>query len=456
MTEESAPSTSKRSRTGQLLLLFVTVLALAFTGLDRAVANDKGQRKDDQQKVAAALAELRAEGMLYETSSRTPDVVPRQASTFGRSLFHGAAFAGGQVILSEILAGMGYDPEAERLQALKDINDSIAALNADVRRLSEQVELLLEGQDRSNLYNSYTQAGIAAANLDTAMRSVTAWIEKDLEPSESALANMQTVITTSIGQLDFLVQNATTGTVPLMMKAADPARVSNLESYWQKIDTVRDDYRAVLAQGLATLDVMRAWDTTGTVAADLETFTPRATQTVAGMYDYGVAIDAERVHVKGSTTLLTALGTKAAVGESNPRAIMYSSEIEPMLTSLADAYRPADHGGKSLEQYLQAHGLPTSYNYADTYGAFVRNNRWASVNQVGRISGNKYEIVERQFGQTYPLMSQEGFGAAQGQASHQRMLDGPTATRMTVSLNVGGRAADFTPASVKQAAFGLD
>lgn len=450
------PATASRNRAGRFLLLFLTVFTLAFTGLDRATAAARASGSNDQQRVETALAQLRAEGMLFEEAASNPDVVPRQASTFGRSLFHGVAFAGGQVVLSEVLSAMGYDPDAERLKALKEINDSIAALNGDVRRISQQVEQLLEGQDRSNFYNSYTQAGIAAANLDTAMRSVTAWAEKDLEPSESALANMQTVITTSIGQLEFLVANPTTGSIPLMMKAADPAPVSDLTSYWQKIDTVRDDYRAVLAQGLATLDTMRAWDSTGTIAADLETFTPRATQTVAAMYDYGVAIDAPRVHVKGNPEMLTALGTKAVTGESNARAIQFTSEIEPMLTSLADSFRPADHGGQTLEQYLQAHGLPTRYNYADTYGAFPRNNRWASVNQVGRISGNTYEVVERQFGQTYSPLSEQGFANAQAQANHQRMLDGPAATRMSVTLNVGGRAADFTPASLKHAAFGLE
>ncbi len=458
MTHESSPSEiSPRSPAARLLLLCLTVLLLTLTGLDRAVAAGRVPGSQDQQTVEVAMAELRAEGMLFESASRTPDVVPRQASTFGRSLFHGVAFAGGQVVLSEVLAAMGYDPEAERLQALKDINDSITALNADVQRLSQQVEQLLEGQDRSNFYNSYTQAGIAAANLDTAMRSVTMWIEKDLEPSESTLANMQIVITTSIGQLDFLVANPTTGTVPLMMKAADPAPVSDLIAYWDKIDTVRDDYRAVLAQGLATLDTMKTWDSSGTIAADLETFTERATEAVSGMYGYGVAVDAKRVHLKGSGTVLTALGTKAVVGESNAASVADRGEIEPMLQELASAYRPADHDGQSLEKYLQARGVPTSYNYSDTYlGGVVRNNRWASVNQVGRISGNKYESVERQFGQTYPLLSPDGQNLTHNQALAFKMKDGPAATRLSVSLNVGGRAADLTPASLEQAAFGLE
>ncbi len=84
--------------------------------------------------------------MITPSPAQAPDVVLGQASTFGRSLFHGVAFAGGQVIISEVLAAMGYNPNTDFNKALKEINDSIAALNDDVRKISEQVERYLRGR----------------------------------------------------------------------------------------------------------------------------------------------------------------------------------------------------------------------------------------------------------------------------------------------------------------------
>ncbi len=456
-------TTPRPTRARKPLRIFVLALALLLIGTlattnpatASAVPTDKAQ-SDSAEHVAEAMERLRVDGMITPSPAQTPDVVLGQASTFGRSLFHGVAFAGGQVIISEVLAAMGYNPDDGFSKALNEINDSIAALNDEVRKISEQVERLLEGQDRTHFYNSYTQAGVAAANLDTAMRSVGSWVEKDLQPSESNLSDMQTVITTSIGQLDFLLTNPTTGTIPLMMKAGEPTAVSDLTQYWIQIETARDDYRAVLAQGLATLSVMERWDTTGTIGADLEAFTPRAKQTVAEMYEYGVGLDATRVQVKGNASMLVALEATPVSGESGAHHVGDRHQVEPLLAELAASYRPSDHGGQTLEAYLVARGVPTRVNYLDTYAAGPRNSRWASFNIVGQISGNNYSAVERQFGQTYSALNPAGHTSAWNQANYQRHIDGPGATRLSASLNVGGRVADFTPEAVVQAAFGLE
>ena len=410
-----------------------------------------------QNEVDAALERLRADGMLIDADTTTakPDITLTQASTFGRSLFNGIAFAGGQVIMSEVLTALGYDPDAELNNALKEISDSIAALNDEVRKISQQVEQVLEGQDRTNFYNSYTQAGTAAANLETALRSVNGWIERDLQPSEANLSDIQTVTTTSIGQLDFILNNPTTGAVPLMMKAAEPAGVSDLENYWAQIDMVRDDYRAVLAQGLATLSLMERWDTTGTIAADLATFTPQAKTTVADMYGYGIALGTNRLHSQNSTEILLPLGTAPATGELGSHTIGNRDQVEPLLQSLAANYHAEDHGGQTLEATMQARGLPTSINFSDTYTAEVRNVRWTSLNLVGRIRGNSYEVFERHFGNSYSQLDPRGAQNAFTQASMQRLRDGHGALCAHVALNVGGRAADFTPSRLEQAAFGL-
>ena len=219
---------------------------------------------------------------------------------------------------------------------------------------------------------------------------------------------------------------------------------------------VRDDYRAVLAQGLAALSLMERWDTTGTIAADLATFTPQAKKTVAEMYGYGVALGANRLHSQNSTEILLPLGAAPATGELGSHTIGNRDQVEPLLQSLAANYRAEDHGGLTLEATMRARGLPTSINFSDTYTAEVRNVRWTSLNLVGRIRGNNYEVFERHFGTSYSQLDPRGAQNTFTQASMQRLRDGHGALCAHVALNVGGRAADFTPNVLEQAAFGLD
>ncbi len=215
----------------------------------------------------------------------------------------------------------------------------------------------------------------------------------------------------------------------------------------------------MLAQGLATLSAMERWDTTGTIRADLETFTPRAKQTVAQMYEYGVRLDAKRVQIKGNAWTLTALGTAPVSGESGPHNVGDRHQVEPLLSELAANYRPSDHGGQTLAAFLTARNVPTRVNYLDTYAAGPRNSptRWASFNTVGQISGNTYSAVERQFGQTWSPLSPAAESRTPGiKPTTSGSLDGPGATSLSALLNVGGWAADFTPSAIEQAAFGLE
>ncbi|MEZ5117674.1 MAG: hypothetical protein R2737_15540 [Candidatus Nanopelagicales bacterium] len=324
---------------------------------------------------AAALERLRAAGMLAEAPEAANSRAYGLAVKFGLMFFKGLGTGAGHMSFELLAQELGFGhSDQELVAALSDIGASVEQLNSDVRALAAQVEALLDGQDRANFYDSYSQAGQAASRLSVAMASVRSWIERGATPSASHVSDLQTVIRTSVADLSFQLVNPTTGTIPLMMRAAEPSRVSaDLPSYWRTIDTAREDYRAVLAQGLATLDLLQRWDTTGTVAADLETLSDVSADTVLRMYEYGLAADAADhpyVHTRGSQWVM---GPWAAVEFNGDlwRAgwrQMHSTTgwLDPFVQEMVREYRPALHGGATLEQYLRDRGIPTRYVHPET------------------------------------------------------------------------------------------
>lgn len=411
-----------------------------------------------QSEVDAALARLAADGALVADTPEIAEraVAPGLASLFGQALFKGIVYGGGRVAMTEALGALGYDPDRELAAALDDLKRSIDQLNAEVEALARGMEDVLAGQDRTRFQQAYIAAGTAATNIGTTSTAVKGWIERGVTPSESNLSDAQTVLRNSIGLVDFHAGNEVSGVLPLMMHAAEAAGVSDLSDYWASIDTTRDDYRAVQAQALGTLDLMLRWDNTGTIASDLAEFTPVATASVERVYSYGIALQGDLVHAKGSRHVLASPGAATPPGTTG-RAVGNHADIQPTLSALAANYRSDQHGGRSLEQYLRDNGVPTYARYWDSYDCGYHDNFMRSWYTEGYISGNGYHQRVVYFGSAYSILG--GWNQAlnracwqtQGAANHERA--NPRFVQFTVDLNVAGRAADLDPGRITEAAF---
>jgi hypothetical protein len=487
-------------------------VAVPVTGASHAT--DAAARDD----AASALDRLRAAGMLVESGSPTESAgaaavrAPALAVTFGKVFFKylglGAGHMGFEVLTEEL--GFG-SSDKDLVNALTEIGASVEQLNAQVQAMSAQVEALLDGQDRANFYDSYSRSGQAASRLSVAMASVRSWIAQGTSPSPAHVSDMQTVIRTSVSDLAFQLVNPTTGTVPLMMRAAEPSKVSaELPAYWRTIDTARDDFRAVLAQGLGTLDLVQRWDTTGTVAADLETLSEVSADTVLQMYRFGLRIaDADGqpyVHTRDTTEVMAAPLPETVPPAGSAWATQPSREtwVVPFLQRMVDAYRPALHGGATLEEYLRERGIPTRFVHAESIQtqATQRPNGKPYRNEVVHqervritdVRGNvqvtewrnlggervAYEVVQVCRGGggipvtcTWEPLIADAPVAADARAEQERQawevsmttrdarwlaLDyhGParaTVLRATTAMNVAGIAADLNPDRVWAAAF---
>ena len=391
--------------------LALSLLAIApATAAERpaAAAATAAEPDVDEADVKAALERLREDGMLAEDApgARAENAAPTGlAKNFGGRLLSEAFSSGADWSLNEVLSSLGLGSDAQFAEALGQLGQSMAALQADVNRIMQLMHEVLHGQDRSNFYNSYTQAGLASSRIDTAMRSVADWVEHDITPSEKNVSDMALVINVSMGELDFTTTNAMTGTIPLMMKAADSATVTDFDwDYWEQIDEVRESYRSAYAQGLAGMDMLTEWDHDGTVAVTRDRLVEDAVAATLKSYAAGVELDATpptgepAVQARGTDYLVSDIGPNSGNGWERkiglPRNV-----LEPILRGMAQDYDPAKHGGVTLEKYLEDRGIPTTYIIQDSFhkhvwrssnGSLTRWDGWELRANAAEIRGNGY------------------------------------------------------------------
>lgn len=398
-------------------------------------------------------------------SARAPSGL---ASKFAVAFFTGILKKGGEFSLASILKILGFDGNEDLTRALSEINDSMQELNADVQKIHEQIEALLHEVDRQNYYQAYSRSAQSVTDIDTEMRRATGWIANGVEPSDVVLGNSQTVLAGAIGQLAANTTDATTGTIAMMMKSGETSRTSDLVAYWADIDAARDDYRASLAQGLAALDLMTRWDRDGSIKSDLQTLTPVAADAVLGMYEYGSDVpqaegELRYVNTRDSDELLASTQYPGGGSHGWKGVATTQSNLEERLQAMAEHYAPRSKSAPAtLQEYLQDAGLPTVFDYGDTYirtyqlipgprGTSPRT--YQSIKSTeGYLDGNTYRTrevtrVEEQINEPENEMENLKNELA-AQASQ------PTLQRAKVSSNVAGRAADLDPDRARDRAYG--
>ncbi|MEQ6902572.1 hypothetical protein [Nocardioides sp. YIM 152588] len=510
-TRTPGRSPLRRTTLRAAVLLISTPLALSAVDLGAAVAATEPpaasaaysaeDREKHERRVEAALDRLRADGMLADpapTAAAENAGPTTLAKEFGGRLLSEAFSSGTGWAFDEVIAGLGLGSGADLTDALRQLGTSISALQADVTRILQLMHEVLHGQDKANFYNSYTQAGIAASRIDTAARSVADWVENDLTPSEKNVSDMALVVNTSMGELDFLASNPVTGTIPLMMKAADASTVTDFDwDYYDQIDEVRDGYRASYAQGLAAIDLLTGWDHDGTVTVTRNRLTTDAIAATMSLYASGVTPDVTPptgepvVQPRNGERMLSAWSTQQVQGNGWSRHNGLGRNIlEPALRGMANGYDPAKHGGVTLQKYLEDRNIPTSYVFHDSFhnhkqtsgGALTRYISYELRANIGEIRGNDYrertinitkkdravrqdwtpwggwktnKESEKEADAWYKM--QYDYWRSEARAHSQRWMDRYDAhSRLLLrdaQNNDGGWAADFGQQQVRKAAF---
>ncbi|MEM9516544.1 MAG: hypothetical protein AAGA42_16975 [Actinomycetota bacterium] len=329
------------------------------------------------------------------------------AMKYGSEFLSGAYANAGGMTFDLVLGALGYDAESQLSAALADIGSSLELLETQVLALKSMMYELLDGQDRINFLNAYTEAGEQAARIDLELQRIAHWVEHDLDVSEAHVNEAHATLMDAVSQLAFVTVDPVAGTVPLMMKAVEPMNVTDFtDSYYQQIDDIRAYYRTVWAQALGALDMLRNWDTDGSFDLDFELVSERAADATLASYQYGIAPprtgldeDPTIVHVQDTDTILAAWGPGDPADGWSKTDRSSSAWAREWLQTGAENFRPELHGGITFEQYLRDQGLPTSFVYHDTWrnetartmnGLTTRRYSCYARVDVGEVRGNSY------------------------------------------------------------------
>jgi hypothetical protein len=461
--------------------------------------DDSTERRADEAQRDAAIERLRADGMWSDEPAGVraeTRASPNLATEFGGRLLSDAFSYGVNWALDDVLKRLGLGSDAD---PFGKIENSIGALQSDVTKVMQMMYQLLHGLDKSNFLSSYSKAGVVATDINTAMRSVSDWVKYDLHPSEQNVTDMARTVNFSMGQLAYLTTDPDVGTIPLMMKATEAANVTDFDwGYYEQIDKVRDSYRTSYAQGLATMDMLVEWDRDGTIGVTRTRLVNDAVANTRKAYGEGIELNVETptkapvVQARNGDRIISAWKTPNDVGGNGwaRTDTIMRADMEPILRGMADSYNPAQHGGVTLQKYLEDRNIPTSYVYYDSFhnhkqttgGTLTRYISYELRAKVAEIRGNDYR--ERDIGLTkndravrqdwtpwggwttdkesekaadswYKTVESHWKGEARQMTSKWTSLHDATSRLLVnkVQNNAGGWAADFDKQRVDKAAF---
>ena len=189
----------------------------------------------------------------------------------------------------------------------------------------------------------------------------------------------------SVGQIATQVADTRGGgTIPALIDAF-AENVTTGNEFWANLDAYRDNVRAMLAQAVVTATaVAENWDPAGIYAQAIADTT---LETVTRMYGFGLQPNklvangqrTDYVQLRGGMALtarftpgqanILGVNPSNAANQNNEAwelEVATSELLEAHLQKMAADYRPALHGGKTLEHHLRDNGMATRFAYDDT------------------------------------------------------------------------------------------
>ncbi len=359
------------------------------------------------------------------------------ARVVGQGLFSGAIGKVGEEGMGKILDLLGYGQEAtlQNMQsALRDLDASMVLIHDKMDDIALQLDRLVDQIDDATAKamwdtfrsNDNTLRLLVLPQIEDLFNLIGFWTEEN-PPTESLVERYVTDVTQAVRGIRTAVVGGH-GTLAMLMEAhLYTETVSDLEDYWLYVDQYRDQWRAVLAQALLSLEYMRAFDESGYAAYQLESAREIADAVVEAMWSAGLKIAQHPVisyvHLKGDDQIMSRSATyfqRPNLPDEDWTVLRTRAELEPRALALVEGYRPDLNGGQTLEDWLGQRYIPTLYPFMD------------QGRDAGRIEGNSYRLTSVP-GNTYTV-----------------------AKAMPVQTNVGGRAASFDPDAVHGMAFGFD
>jgi hypothetical protein len=376
------------------------------------------------------------------------------AKTVGKALFKGAVGHVGGEGMSQFMQVLGYDENAQQTQiqnALSDVADSVNALHDKVEAMRDQLTEIANQIDDATgkaMWDSFRtndnslRREVLPPIID--LFNLTGLWSDSNPPSQTQVERYVADVRQAMIAVDQVLVGDQ-GALTLLLEALDyPDKVSDMEAYWAFVNDYRDEWQAVLAQGLLGLEYIRDFDTAdGYAAHQLTQARKLADRTVEAMWAAGLPLPNPTPQTDGlaATPYLHLLGSDWVVARpfrpEFPGEEWYvletQAELEPRIQALVDSYRSDLNGGQSLAMWLVERGLPYEFPILDTVkqrpdGGFM----YTSI----KISGNQLKYASVSSPSTQPPRFVPKF--------------------LDVERNLGGRPARFDVDAIRGHAFGFD
>ncbi len=338
------------------------------------------------------------------------------ASIFASSFMSGLVQGAGREAFDQALRALGYDPgNADQVsQALTEIQQSLNDLERQNMQIIEAIEKVNAEVRHAKFANANDRVVAASNRISDELDVLQRWVANDVTPDQSTVTMAVTTLAAQITDLRGAASDPKSGAVPLLLQAYD-RNVSDTEQLWEAVTEYRDQVRVSLAQGMGGMElILENWDVpNGEYVARYDTARESTLTTVDTMYGYGVQAigpDGQTFVQQKSGTALTE--TRTGIPSQDQwlweTSDVTTSSMESILKGLAEDYRPGNHNGMTLEDFLESHNIATSYVYIDTWG-YRTNHDYNSTKSrrdvyytpevaLAQIVNNKYETRKVHFG----------------------------------------------------------
>ncbi|MDA9913249.1 hypothetical protein N9D66_02210, partial [Candidatus Nanopelagicales bacterium] len=369
------------------------------------------------------------------------------AKMFANSFMSGLLKSAGSETFNQVLRALGYDPgdTAEVAQALAEIQQSLSHLEDQNQQIIEAIDQLQNETLRGQFLVADGRVEAAAGQIAGQLELLQIWVADGVTPDQTTLTAAVNSLNAQINALERAAGAPQSGAVPLLMRAYE-RNVSDSERHWQLVSDYRDQVRVSLAQAVGAIElIIEHWySPSGEYHGNHSQARNATFRTVDNMYGFGVQPFGPNgqafVQLKGDAAL-TADFTKNKDQDNIPdadrwlwesRVVQQSAEecpahpagyqcvaLEPWLEEMAEKYRPGNHDGMTLEEFLQSHNIATTFVYTDAFDYVqTTENRRVECEQVagtrvcrdvrdvvfhsqatlGQIVGNSYEKKKVSFG----------------------------------------------------------
>lgn len=373
--------------------------------------------------------------------------VPGLAAMFANSFMSGLLKSAGSETFNQVLRALGYDPgnAAEVAQALAEIQQSLDHLEGQNQQIIEAIEQLQNETLRGQFLVADGRVEEAAGQIAGQLELLRIWVADGTRPDQTTLTAAINSLNAQINALESAAGAPQSGAVPLLMRAYE-RNVSDSERHWQLVSDYRDQVRVSLAQAVGAIElIIEHWDAPSGEYDGNHSQARNATfRTVDKMYRFGVQPFGPNgqafVQLKGDAAL-TEDFSKNKDQDSIPdedrwlwesRVVQQSADecpdypagyscvaLEPWLEEMAEKYRPGNHDGVTLEEFLKSRNIATTYVYTDAFEYIqttenqrveceqvagteicrdVRDVVFVSQATLGQIVGNDYEVKKVSFG----------------------------------------------------------